>query len=372
MHLGRLATVCCAFSVAVTCSRGSVTPPPNDKPGPGEDRSRVVDTIHVGPNPAGIVATAAAVYIANNNQTGPSSVGILLPQGGAAYFGAYQQTADIAGPPSSYAGTFALTLSPDGKTVYALNSGISAAVQTISLLDTATRQFKGSLGGFNAPDAMAVLPDGKTAYVANYGFYDYKTVNVAKVDSTLYLVNLENGQVLKRITVQRGPDSLVLSADARTLYCANVYDNSVSVIDTNTNAVSTTITDTSILGPFAMALTPDGKSLYVTNYGNPLYPARTDNHTVTVIDTATRSVTHVIAVGPKPSGIAIAPNGRYAYVTSYESHGTVSVIDVPAAKAIQTVEVGGLPSGVAIDPAGAYAYVTNFKDNTVSVIKIPR
>jgi YVTN family beta-propeller protein len=337
--------------------------------------SQVVDTIRVGPNPAGVVATADAVYIANNNQTGPSSVGILGPKAGTAYFGAYRQTADIEGPPSSFAGTYSLTLSPDKKTLYALNSGISAIGTTISLLDTATNQFKGSIGGLNGPDAMAVMPDGKTAYVANYGFYDYKKVDVSKVDSRLSLVDLQSGRVLKDVPVGRGPDSLVLSADARTLYCANVYDNNISVIDTGTGTVRATITHESIIGPFTIALTPDGRFLYVANYGNPLYPARTDNNTVTVFDTATNTVAKVITVGSagsSPSGIAFTPNGKYAYVTNYEDAGTVSVVDVAAGAMVQTLNVGKLPSQVAIDPAGTYAYVTNFGDNTVSVIQIPK
>lgn len=371
MRVGRLVALCYALSVVVSCSRSSVSPRSDETRRP--EQSQVVDTIRVGPNPAGVVATADAVYIANNNQTGPSSVGMLLPKAGTAYFSAYQQTANIDGPPSSYAGTYDLTLSPDGKTLYALNSGISVAGSTISVLDTGTRQFKGSIGGLNGPDAMVVLPDGKTAYVANYGFYDYKTVNVSKVDSRVSVVDLQSGRVLKDISVQRGPDSLVLSADARTLYCANVYDNSVGVIDTSTNTVRATITDKSLLGPFTIALTPDGRFLYVNNYGNPLYPTRSDNNTVTVIDTATNTVAKVIpGVGSSPSGIAITPNGKYAYVTSYASHGTVSVINVAAGAVIQTLNVGNLPSEVAIDPAGTYAYVTNFRGNTVSVIQIPR
>ena len=338
-------------------------------------QSQVVDTIAVGPNPAGVVATADAVYVANNNQKGPSSVGILARRPGSPYANAYQQTANIDGSTSSFAGTFDLALSPDGKTLYALNSGISASVSTISLFDTGTNQFKGSIGGLNAPDAMALLPDGKTSYVANYGFYNYKTVDVSRVDSRLSLVDLQSGQVLKTVNVGRGPDSLALSPDARTLYCANVYDNNISVIDASTGTVRATISDPSVIGPFTIALTPDGRSLYVANYGNPLYPDRTDNNTVTVFDTATNSVANVIVVGPagsSPAGIAITPNGKYAYVTNYHTSGTVSVVDVAAGAVVQTLEVGSLPSEVAINPAGTYAYVTNFGDNTVSVIRIPR
>jgi YVTN family beta-propeller protein len=372
MRVSGIVVSCLALSVVVSCSRGTESRTPVEAP-PPPAQSQVVATIPVGPNPAGILATAGAVYIANNNQTGPSSVGMLLPKAGTEYLSAYQQTPDIDGPPSSFAGTYDLTLSRDGKTLFALNSGISAVGTTISLLDTTTHQFKGSIGGINGPDAMVILPDGKTAYVANYGFYDYKTVNVSKVDSRLSVVDLESGKVRSHIAVQRGPDSLILSADARTLYCANVYDNSVSVIDTTTNTVTATLTDTSLLGPFTMALTPDGKFLHIANYGNPLFPARTDNNTVTVIDTATNAVAKVIpGVGSSPSGIAITPNGKFAFVTSYASQGTVAVIDIAAGAVIQTLSVGTLPSEVAIDPAGTYAYVTNFRDNTVSVIRIPR
>jgi len=371
MHLGQLVALCSAICLLTACSTSSFAPPPTDTRNPAQ--SEIVAKIRVGPNPTGVIATKEAVYIANNNQTGPSSIGMLLPKVGTPYLSVYQQTADIDGIPGSFAGTYALTLSSDGKTLFALNSGISAAVPTISLFDTKTRQFKGSMGGFNAPNAMAILPDGKTAYVANYGFYDYKTVNVSRVDSTLSLVNLESGKVLRKISVQRGPDSLALSLDAKTLYCANVYDNSVSVIDTATNTVTATITDKTILGPFTIALTPDGKSLYITNYGNPLYPNRSDNNTVTVVDTATNTVSKVVpGVGASPSGIAITPNGKYAYVTGYNSIGTVSVIDIATSTVIQTLRVGGGPTQVAIDPAGTYAYVTNFTDNTVSVIQIPR
>lgn len=152
-----------------------------------------------------------------------------------------------------------------------------------------------------------------------------------------------------------------------------MYDNSISVIDTSTNTVTATLTDRSLLGPFTMAMTPDGKFLHIVNYGNPLFPARTDNNTVTVIDTATNAVVNVIAgVESSPSGIAITPDGKLAYVTSYASQGTVAVIDLAAGAVIQTLSVGTLPSEVAIDPAGRYAYVNNFRDNTVSVIQIPQ
>ncbi len=81
-----------------------------------------------------------------------------------------------------------------------------------------------------------------------------------------------------------------------------------------------------------------------------------------------------IPVGTEPNGVAITPDGKFAYVTN-TIDGTVSVlaIDVtqqPAAEVIATLQVGTEPYGVAITPNGTKAYVTNARSNSVSVIDI--
>jgi YVTN family beta-propeller protein len=50
------------------------------------------------------------------------------------------------------------------------------------------------------------------------------------------------------------------------------------------------------------------------------------SNTVSVIDTASNAVTATIHVGVTPFGVAITPDGRYAYITNQNS-GTVLVID---------------------------------------------
>ena len=61
-----------------------------------------------------------------------------------------------------------------------------------------------------------------------------------------------------------------------------------------------------------MAITPDGKHAYVTNY--------TDS-TVSVITTATGAVSAPITVGEAPAAVAITPDGKHAYVTNEGSNG---------------------------------------------------
>jgi YVTN family beta-propeller protein len=70
----------------------------------------------------------------------------------------------------------------------------------------------------------------------------------------------------------------------------------VSVITTATGAVSAPITVGN--APNEMAITPDGKYVYVTN---------NDDGTVSVITTATGVVSATLAVGKRPAGVATCP-----------------------------------------------------------------
>ena len=56
------------------------------------------------------------------------------------------------------------------------------------------------------------------------------------------------------------------------------------------------------------------------------YVTNSDDDTVSVIDTATNAVVATVEVGTGPRGVAFTPEGSRAYVTNYYSH-TVSVID---------------------------------------------
>jgi YVTN family beta-propeller protein len=76
---------------------------------------------------------------------------------------------------------------------------------------------------------------------------------------------------------------------------ANDASRTVSVIDTATNSVIATVGVG--IAAEGLALTPDGKSIYVACYGS---------NSVFVIDTATNTVTTTVPVGSAPVGVAIA------------------------------------------------------------------
>jgi YVTN family beta-propeller protein len=139
-------------------------------------------------------------------------------------------------------------------------------------------------------------------------------------------------------------------------YVANSESDNVSVIGTATNSVSATVPVGD--GPVGVTITPDGALAYVAN---------TNSHNVSVIDAASNTVTATIIVGRNPSDVAITPDGAFVYVTNTIS-GNVSVIDTASNTVAATVAVGDRPHSVAITPDGAFAYVTNSSSGNLSVI----
>ena len=91
------------------------------------------------------------------------------------------------------------------------------------------------------------------------------------------------------------------------------------------------------------------QNAYITNQG--VYPNFSNK--VTVIDTTTNKVVTTIDVGLAPAGVAVTPDGRKVYVANRAVSGTVSVIDTATNAVSATVAVGSNPVGIAIKPDGS-------------------
>ena len=114
------------------------------------------------------------------------------------------------------------------------------------------------------------------------------------------------------------------------------------------------------LSPIEMALSPDGRLLYVVCQ---------ESDEVRLVDTQSNKVVGTIQVGHAPRGIAQSNDGSRLYVTNAWSD-TVSVIDTAAQKLVQTLPTGFEPTGVVLDRPGTTMYVANRLSNDISVIDL--
>src|SRR5258708_5527843 len=152
-------------------------------------------------------------------------------------------------------------------------------------------------------------------------------------------------------------------------YVAQNASNSTWVINTMTDMPVAVIPVQ--FSPFGVAITPNGAFAYVTNTGAvcDLCPF-SQPPSVSVIDTATYSVVATIPVGQYPAGVAITPNGAFAYVANFNSNN-VSVIDTATNTVTTTVPRVLNPLGVATTPNRAFAYETNYTSPRLSLTTTP-
>jgi YVTN family beta-propeller protein len=155
-------------------------------------------------------------------------------------------------------------------------------------------------------------------------------------------------------------------------FISNADDHSISVVDVASRTLLATVPvgDT----PWGVAVDPAGTRAYVSNRGtddNPL-------NTVSVVGAVSRSVSATVEVGVRPLGVAVHPDGTRAYVANYGgsigaliddlSNDFISVIDTNTHTASATIPVGVGPAGLTVSPNGTRLYVTNYADDTVSVV----
>lgn len=167
---------------------------------------------------------------------------------------------------------------------------------------------------------------------------------------------------------------------ADKVYLANEGANTVNVLDATSLEKVASVPVGKM--PHNVQVSPDGKSVWVTNMGEPDKAAGTSapmdmakvKHdgkgkvgAVWVIDTSTNAVVAKVTVGVHPAHVVISPDGRFAYISN-SGENTLSVIDTATRTQVAMIPVGKFPHGLRFSPDGKEVYVADLKGGTVSVI----
>src|SRR5215475_8982466 len=166
----------------------------------------------------------------------------------------------------------------------------------------------------------AAYAEAAKAYVGNFK------------DNTVSVIDTDAGKVVATVPVAAGPHGMAITQDGRTVYITGDGSSSLDVIDTATDKVVKTINVGKT--PNGIALTPDNKLLLVTVYGE---------NRLAFVDTATQTVVATVGV-PKPHTVAISPDGKLAYVTVQQpGHFGLAVIDVATRRLVRMVALEKTP-----------------------------
>ncbi len=226
------------------------------------------------------------------------------------------------------------------------------------------------------PSSVAVTPNGLFAYVPNNNDNSVSGADTVSVINTT--TNLLSTIISDPSFNQ--PYTVTINAAGTKAYVTNSNSTTITIIDIATNTVTGTITGFD--GPSGMVIMPNGTTAYVNNYGGPGGVGSGNGTTVRVVNLNTDTITGpAITVGQAPAALAITPDGNFVYSINYvdgnPGTGTISVIDTNTNTIVATIPGFSGPYGIAITPDGNYAYVTNFGSNnfepvgtTVSVIDL--
>jgi YVTN family beta-propeller protein len=192
--------------------------------------------------------------------------------------------------------------------LYAANRGTQASPGHIVVFDTKSGERVGEIVTEIHPYDLVLDASGDTLYVSNWG-----SRSVAAIDTN----TLKTRAVVR---VGNNPNDMVLGKDGR-LFVACSNENSVYVVDTKSmrpiEVISTAMYKMAPVGstPNALALDAAGKMLFVAN---------ADNNNVAVVNVSEREVSNVVGFIPTawyPSSLALSPDGRSLYIGSSKGMG---------------------------------------------------
>jgi DNA-binding beta-propeller fold protein YncE len=248
-----------------------------------------------------------------------------------------------------------IAMSPDGKTAFVVNSDwvneTNDEMVTPIRTATGTKERAIRVASYKFyPDGIAMSPNGKTLYVLS----DKPSPSGSPDPGFLTPIRIATRRVQRAIRVGQGAFDMAMAPDGRSIwvttgsagvvpistasdiagrainvgYCAGcglvVTPDSKTVYVTANNEVwpISAATDTAgqpfllsgtdgpIYRPGAIAVSPDGKTLYVIAEG-------LSRRSVVVIQTATNSIVRLVPAGIDALQIIIAPSGKNGYVLDY-------------------------------------------------------
>jgi YVTN family beta-propeller protein len=267
---------------------------------------------------------------------------------------------------------------------------------TLSFIDPATGKTHATIATGNGPHEVELSDDGQLAFVSNYGAStpgnslsvidikaraERKRVDLADLrrphglvfaNGYLYLTAEAIEQVAgynaaaERIdwtfnTGQKGTHMVTASRDGAKLFTANMGSDTISVIEPGDGDQWKQTLITVGAGPEGLDLSPDGRELWT---------AHSRDGQVSIIDVATRKVTHTFDAKTKRSNrLKFTPNGELVLVSDLTA-GELVIFDARKHMERARLPIGRGASGILVAPDSELAYVAASGENRIAVVDL--
>ena len=223
-----------------------------------------------------------------------------------------------------------MRVSPDGKTLVVANR----RGNSVSLIDSATRQVRAVFEGCPGASDVVILPDSSKAFAACSAGHQIMAIALARFGE---LDRRSPDRVESLLDVGRAPVQLALKPDGGEIFVSNSHSDSISEVITGTDDV---------LGAYLMGADPvrgivsaDNSLLYVGNL-------RSQEVTIYAIDDGKRDrLRFTWATAPRrwPS----PPSGHLLFVVDARS-GDVAVVRTASHSLFTMLPAGRGPNAIAV------------------------
>jgi YVTN family beta-propeller protein len=267
-------------------------------------------------------------------------------------------------------------LSPDGKYMLVLNGGFKPP--SVSVIEAASGRVTATVPVADGWLGLTFSPRGDRVYVGGAS-------SAAVFEFTFAAGVLQPGRTFAVVPADKRTDrdfigDVTFSPDGRLLYAADLYRDSIAVI----NPQSGIVIDRIKTGrrPYRILFHPDGKSFFVTHW--------TDG-SLGQYDTATASVLATVRIGAHPTDIVFrkgtpesaeeAPPYSARLFVAAANTNNVYAVGITDGKELSLVEsinvsmtprqpLGMTPSGLALSPDGKRLYVACSDANAAAVVDV--
>jgi YVTN family beta-propeller protein len=223
------------------------------------------------------------------------------------------------------------------------------------------------------PRGIKLAPDGKHLFVAlsgspigGPGVDESKLPPADRAADGIGVIELPSGAVVRKYQSGQDPESFAISPDGKTLYVSNEDAAEMSVLDLESGTVRARVK----VGeePEGVTVRPDGRMVYVSCEGE---------NEVVAIDTAALKVVGRIKTGPRPRSIVFTRDGATGFVTS-ENGGVITVFNPATNGVTDTIRIPRgadaaippRPMGAVLSPDGGKLFVSLGRAKSIAEIDV--
>lgn len=252
-----------------------------------------------------------------------------------------------------------LALTADGKLLFVTVE----SDHTLRIVDTRNGQTKATIKLTGRPNECAVTPDGK-----------YVAVPIRDGDS-VNIVDVAQQKVVKVLPIKE-PHNAVSTASNRYLFVSSMGSNAVNIVDLKTMSFSAVVPAGGRPRPYVIS--SDGKTMYVAVsflHGFDIV----DIPGKKVLQRVEMPARH--SGPPRPRkfetpdtlthGLALTPDGKQLWVTSLLDD-SIYIYDLEAKKFTGPLATGDGPNWIVFSPDGKYGCISNTDSNDVSIFDVKK